>query len=145
MYYWKLHGGGSKHHSTSNLWSACNTLCELQAGRLGQCTSLYIESGIRLASGRNSRGSAKYEQVRSRITVRGTVTTHCIKWYSQASRRWSTCKSGSMLSKRCKLGRSQTLSPRESPHSQHFKSLKQIQNEGNMVFITWVCTKSHRT
>jgi len=35
------------------------------------CTSLDIESGIRLASGRNSRGSAEYEQVRSRVTRSG--------------------------------------------------------------------------
>ena len=25
MYNWKLHRGGSGHHSASNLWSACNT------------------------------------------------------------------------------------------------------------------------
>jgi len=61
----------SGHHSALNLWSACNTHRWLQAGRLGQCTSLDIENGIRLASGRNSRGSAAYEQVRSRVTRSG--------------------------------------------------------------------------
>ena len=37
-----------------------------------------IESGIRLASGRNSRGSAEYEQFRSRVTRRAIA--HRIKW-----------------------------------------------------------------
>jgi len=54
------------------IYGQCATLSvNFQAGRLGECTSLDIESGIRLASGRNSRGSAEYEQVRSRVTRSG--------------------------------------------------------------------------
>ena len=37
---------------------------------------LEIESGIRLESGRNSRGSTEYEQVRSRVTRSGHNTPH---------------------------------------------------------------------
>jgi len=37
---------------------------------------LDIENGIRLASGRNSRGSAEYEQVRSRVTMNGHSAPH---------------------------------------------------------------------
>jgi len=37
---------------------------------------LDIESGIRLASGRNSRGSTEYEQVRSRLTRSGHSAPH---------------------------------------------------------------------
>ena len=35
-----------------------------------------IESGIRLVSGRNSRGSAEYDQVCSRVTRSGTNALH---------------------------------------------------------------------
>ena len=35
-----------------------------------------FESGIRLASGRNSNGSAEYEQVRSRVTRSGHSAPH---------------------------------------------------------------------
>ena len=76
MYNWNLYKGGSGHHSASHLWSACNTQRSLQPGRLGQCTSLDIESGIRLASDRNSRGSTEYEQVRSRVTRSGHSAPH---------------------------------------------------------------------
>ena len=48
----------------------------LRAGRLVQCTSLDIESGIRLALGRNSRVSAEYEQVRSWVTRSGHNAPH---------------------------------------------------------------------
>ena len=77
MYNSKLLRGGSGHQSASNLWSACNTQRYLQARILGECTSLDIESRIRLASGRNSRGSAEYEQFfRSRVTRSGHSAPH---------------------------------------------------------------------
>jgi len=37
---------------------------------------LDIESGVRLVSGRNNRGSAEYEQVRSRVTKSGHSAPH---------------------------------------------------------------------
>jgi len=43
---------------------------------IGMCTSFDIEGRIRLASGRNSRGSAEYEQFRSRVTRSGHIAPH---------------------------------------------------------------------
>ena len=91
MYNWKLHTGESKHHSASNLWSACNTQREWQAGRLGQCTSLDIESGIRLTSDRNDRWSAEYEQARSRVTRSGHSAMHQVDALGSISGGFDWC------------------------------------------------------
>jgi len=53
---------------------------------------LDIESGIRLALGRNSRGSAEYEQVHSRVTRSGHSAPHQVDTLGRSSveqtRQW---------------------------------------------------------
>jgi len=103
----------------------------LHARRLGQRTGLDIESGIRLASGRNITGSTEYEQIRGRVTRSGHDALHQVgtlrprvRGYSWTESprptllhrdpRRSKCEIGS---KCCNLSRLQTLGPRESSHS----------------------------
>ena len=125
-----LHRGGRGHHSASNLWSACNTQRQLQARRLGQCTSLDIESGIRLKSSRNSRQSEEYEQVCSRVTRSGHSTPYQVDTLRSIK---SKCDSDS---KRCKLSRLKVIDTgpkRVSPLSAFQITATK---EGGMMVIT---------
>ena len=98
---------------------------------MGQCTSLDIESGIRLASGRNSTCSAEYGQVCSRVTRSGHSTP-----YQVDTLRSIKCKCDSD-SKRCKLSRLKVIDTgpkRVSPLSAF--QITETKEGGMMVIIT---------
>jgi len=62
----------------ANLWSACNTQRWLQAGRLGQCTSLILKAG----SGWHQVETAEDPQNINKFAAGSldAVTAHRIKW-----------------------------------------------------------------
>jgi len=108
---------------------------------MGQCTSLDTESGIRLALGRNSRGFAEYEHVRSRVTRSGHNTPHHVGTLgpvgSGANATVAACLIASVAIRADSNvvdAAPKRVDTRGSSHSQHFKSIET--KEGGMMVIT---------